>query len=132
MSSDVLSLNGVTKRFGSKAAVDNVTLELNAGERVALIGHNGAGKTTLMKMILGLTPASDGSIAVLGDRPGSGHARENIAFLPENIAFHRSMTGREALTLLARLKSAAVGQVDTPARKSRPRRCRGAAHPHLL
>ncbi|MGH1482998.1 MAG: ABC transporter ATP-binding protein [Geminicoccales bacterium] len=113
MTSNVLSLDNVTKRFGAKMAVDDVTLELNAGERVALIGHNGAGKTTLMKMILGLTPASSGTITVLGDRPGSDQARKSIAFLPENIAFHRSMTGREVLTLLARLKSAAADQVET-------------------
>ena len=112
MSGGVLSLDNVTKCFGQKTAVDDVTLELNAGERVALIGHNGAGKTTLMKMILGLLSPTAGGITVLGDRPGSNHARENIAFLPENIAFHRSMTGREVLTLLARLKSAAVDQVD--------------------
>ena len=112
MSGGVLSLDNVTKRFGEKTAVDDVTLELNPGERVALIGHNGAGKTTLMKMILGLTPASDGNITVLGGRPGSDHARKNVAFLPENIAFHRSMTGREVLTLLARLKSAAADKVD--------------------
>ncbi|MGI9499924.1 MAG: ABC transporter ATP-binding protein [Geminicoccaceae bacterium] len=112
MSGGVLSLDNVTKRFGEKTAVDDVTLELNAGERVALIGHNGAGKTTLMKMILGLLSPTDGDIAVLADKPGSDHARKNIAFLPENIAFHRSMTGREVLTLLARLKSAATSQVD--------------------
>jgi Cu-processing system ATP-binding protein len=112
MATPVLSLKHVGKRFGAKSAVDDVTLKLNAGERVALIGHNGAGKTTLMKMILGLMPASDGDIAVLGDRPGSDHARRNVAFLPENIAFHRSMTGREILTLLARLKSAAANEVD--------------------
>ena len=112
MGSGVLSLDNVTKRFGAKTAVDDVTLELNAGERVALIGHNGAGKTTLFKMILGLEPASEGCITVLDDRPGSDHARESVAFLPENIAFHRTMTGREVLTLLARLKSVATGQVD--------------------
>ncbi|MGI9490126.1 MAG: ABC transporter ATP-binding protein [Geminicoccaceae bacterium] len=112
MSNGVLSLDHVTKRFGRKAAVDDVTLGLNAGERVALIGHNGAGKTTLMKMILGLLPPTAGNVAVLGDKPGGDHARKNIAFLPENIAFHRSMTGREVLTLLARLKSAAADQVD--------------------
>lgn len=112
MNGRVLSLDNVTKRFGAKTAVDDVTLDLQPGERVALIGHNGAGKTTLMKMILGLTPASDGAITVLDDRPGSDHARRNIAFLPENIAFHRSMTGREVLTLLARLKSAAMDQIN--------------------
>ena len=55
MSDGVLSLDNVTKRFGVKTAVDDVTLDLQPGERVALIGHNGAGKTTLFKMILGLT-----------------------------------------------------------------------------
>ena len=113
MSGGVLSLNNVTKCFGEKSAVDDVTLELNAGERVALIGHNGAGKTTLFKMILGLLPPTAGDIAVLGDKPGGDHARRSVAFLPENIAFHRSMTGREVLALLARLKSAATSQVDT-------------------
>ncbi len=113
MSNGVLALTNVTKCFGTKIAVNDVSFALNAGERVALIGHNGAGKTTLMKMILGLTPASDGDIIVLGDRPGSHHARENTAFLPENIVFHRSMTGREVLRLLARLKSATANQVDT-------------------
>ncbi len=113
MSSGVLSLENVTRRFGAKTVVDDVTLDLQPGERVALIGHNGAGKTTLFKMILGLLPASSGEITVLGDRPGGDLARQNIAFLPENIAFHRSMTGREVLTLLARLKSAAADQVDT-------------------
>ena len=113
MNSSVLSLAHVTKRFGSKIAVDDVTLELNAGERVALIGRNGAGKTTLMKMILGLLSPTAGDITVLGDRPGGNHARESIAFLPENIAFHRSMTGREVLTLLACLKSTATSQVET-------------------
>ena len=113
MSASVLSLDNVTKCFGDKRAVDGITLNLQPGERVALIGHNGAGKTTLMKLILGLLPPTAGDIAVLGDKPGGDHARKNIAFLPENIAFHRSMTGREVLTLLARLKSAATDQVDT-------------------
>ncbi|MGI9418451.1 MAG: ABC transporter ATP-binding protein [Geminicoccaceae bacterium] len=112
MNGGVLSLDNVTKRFGAKAAVDGVSLDLQPGERVALIGHNGAGKTTLMKMILGLTLVSDGDITVLGERPGSDHARRHVAFLPENIAFHRSMTGRETLALLAKLKSAAADQVD--------------------
>ena len=113
MSSGVLSLDNVTKRFGEKTAVDGVTLEVSAGERLALIGHNGAGKTTLMKLVLGLTPPSDGNITVLGERPGSDHARRNIAFLPENIAFHRSMTGREVLALFACLKAAGPDEVDT-------------------
>ncbi|MEZ5933044.1 MAG: ABC transporter ATP-binding protein [Alphaproteobacteria bacterium] len=111
MSGGVLSLDNVSKRFGDKRAVDGVTLDIDAGERLALIGHNGAGKTTLFKMILGLLPPTAGDITVLGDWPGCDRARKHVAFLPENIAFHRSMTGREALTLLARLKAVGTKSV---------------------
>ncbi len=106
MSDGVLSLDNVSKRFGDKLAVAGVTLDVEPGERLALIGHNGAGKTTLFKMILGLLPPTAGDIAVFGGKPGGDNARQHVTFLPENIAFHRSMTGREALTLLAHLKAA--------------------------
>ncbi len=105
MGEATLSLQDVGRHFGRTVAVENVTLDLRPGERVALIGHNGAGKTTLMKLILGLISPTSGRLTVLGDQPGGDHARRHVAFLPESIAFHRSMTGREALALFARLKA---------------------------
>lgn len=107
-----LSLTNVVKRYDAAETVCGVSLDVAAGQRVALLGHNGAGKTTLMKMILGLTPVSAGSIAVLGSRPGSRAARTATGFLPENAAFHSALTGREQLHHFARLKSVALSAAD--------------------
>ncbi len=107
-----LAVDNVVKRYGAAEAVGGVSLAVEPGQRVALLGHNGAGKTTLMKMILGLTPASSGTIEVLGSRPGSRKARAATGFLPENVAFHGALTGREQLHHFARLKSVAPGIAD--------------------
>lgn len=99
-----LEVVNATRRYGEVHAVSDVSLSIGPGERVALLGHNGAGKTTLMKMILGLTHLDGGSISVFGAAPGSRAARVASSYLPENVAFHRSLTGREQLRLLARLR----------------------------
>ena len=64
--SPAVDLKGVTKRFGGLAAVSNVDLRVNRGERVGLIGPNGAGKTTLIKLVAGQEEVSDGRIHLLG------------------------------------------------------------------
>jgi branched-chain amino acid transport system ATP-binding protein len=64
--SAVLELDGVTRRYGGVCAVDDVSLEVEAGERHAVIGPNGAGKTTLFKLISRLESCSDGRVRVFG------------------------------------------------------------------
>ena len=108
----VVQASALTCRFGPVVALDGVSLSLAAGERVALVGHNGAGKTTLIKLILGLMPATEGNIAVLGQKPGSEPVRGICAYLPENLAFHGALTGREQLRFFARLRGDG-GQVET-------------------
>ncbi len=96
-----------TRRYGSLTAVDDVSLAIGAGERVALLGHNGAGKTTLMKLLLGLTRPTDGAVRVLGEDPtrrGAVKTRRDIGFLPENLALYDGMTGPSLLEFYARLK----------------------------
>ncbi len=108
----VLNIENVSKTYGPLQPVSEVSLSLDEGERVALLGHNGAGKTTLMRMVLGLTPVSAGRIRVLGMPPGSRKARTAIGFLPESVAFHGALTGREQLRHFARLKSVKPAVAD--------------------
>mgnify|MGYP000173545847 CR=1 FL=1 len=111
----LVTLSAVGKRYGVVTAVADVTLDLRAGETLALVGHNGAGKTTLVKLILGLIAPSTGTLRVFEQDPASAKAaglREGLGFLPENVAFHGAMTGRELLRFYARLKREPAGAVD--------------------
>ena len=105
-----LTISHLTKRFGPVAALSNVSLTVAPGQRVALLGHNGAGKSTMMKIILGLIPASEGEVTVCGTRPGSPDARAQVAYLPENAAFHPALTGEEQIRHYLRLRGEAPGQ----------------------
>lgn len=62
----ILSMRGITKRFGAVHALDGVDFDVDAGEVVALVGDNGAGKSTLIKVLSGVHPADSGSIAFRG------------------------------------------------------------------
>ena len=100
----ILEARQVSKRFKSVRALDQVTLSVAPGERVALLGHNGAGKTTLFRTILGFTRPNEGELRVCGEHPGSKIARQSLSYLPENVMFPKSLTGREIIHYYARLK----------------------------
>ncbi len=102
--SAVLEIRNLTMRFGAVEALRGVTLQAGEGERIALLGHNGAGKTTLFRLLLGFLAPTKGAVAVCGARPGSTLARQAIAYLPENVAFPKNLTGIETAALYARLK----------------------------
>jgi len=114
--STTVHLEAVVKRYGPRTATDHVSLALQEGETIALVGHNGAGKTTLIKLMLGLIRPEAGTISVLGSDPARGDAavRRRLGYLPENVAFNPALTGRETLSFYARLKgesSKAVGDL---------------------
>lgn len=108
----ILTLSQLTKRFGSTNALSEVSLEVRAGERVALLGHNGAGKSTLMKLILGLIAQDEGEVSVEGHAPGTQQARAMTAYLPENVAFHPALTGQEQIGHYLRLRGDDAGKAD--------------------
>ncbi len=107
-----LKVSQVVKSYAGRDVVRSVNLGVKAGERVALLGHNGAGKTTLIKMILGLTPISGGKIEIGGAAPGTRLARAAIGYLPESVAFHGALSGRDQLRHFARLKSVSAKVAD--------------------
>jgi Cu-processing system ATP-binding protein len=99
-----LTTSQLTKTYGGVKALSDVSITLAPGERVALLGHNGAGKSTLMKIILGLIAPSSGQISVCGAAPGHPSVRAQVAYLPENVAFHPALTGLEQTTHYMRLR----------------------------
>ncbi|WP_425040483.1 ABC transporter ATP-binding protein [Primorskyibacter sp. S187A] len=108
----VLAIEQITRQFSGQNGIRDISLDVRAGERLALLGHNGAGKSTLMKTILGLLPLETGSISIAGHSPGSKPARKAVSYLPESVAFHPSLTGREQLYLFAKLADVPRAQAD--------------------
>lgn len=96
---------GLTKRFGSVAAIDNLSFEVRAGEAIALWGPNGAGKSTLLKCLLGLIPC-EGSAHVFGKRCGlRGKAsRRLLGYIPQEIRLPADQTVIECVRFYAALR----------------------------
>lgn len=107
-----VEIQGVNQRYGSMTVLHDLDLKLGEGEVLGLFGHNGAGKTTSMKLILGLLAPSEGRVSVLGRQPADPEVRRQLGYLPENVTFYPQLSGRETLRHFARLKGAAVQQVD--------------------
>lgn len=113
--SSVISLQAVNKQYGNETVVCDVNLNIQPGECVVLVGHNGAGKTTLMKLMLGLTRPTSGTVEVLGGNPAFSTAvaqHKTLGYLPESVAFYEAMTGREVLAFYARLKGASDAECE--------------------
>ncbi len=97
---------GLTKHFGHRAAVDDVSLTVPRGTAYGFLGHNGAGKTTLIRMLLGLTRASAGSAMVLGLPVPAQRARAlaRVGAIVEEPSFYPHLTGRENLMVAAAIR----------------------------
>jgi len=100
---DVVETSGLTKRFGDTTVVAGVDLRVPRGTAFGYLGPNGAGKTTLIRMLLGLTRPSSGTMELLG-RPVPEQRREALArvgAIVDEPRFHGHMTGRQNLWVLA-------------------------------
>lgn len=101
-----VEISGLSKRLSGRDILKNINLSLGDRLCAALVGHNGAGKTSMLKILLGLSRPTEGVVKVLGEDPALGRMRGRIGFLPENVAFSPTLTGRELLAFYARLKGA--------------------------
>ncbi|HMG61987.1 MAG TPA: ABC transporter ATP-binding protein [Streptosporangiaceae bacterium] len=90
----------MTRRFGAATAVRDVSLAVGPGEIVGLLGANGAGKTTLIRMLLGLLPATAGTIALFGARP-SRDSRRRLGYVPQGLGLYDDLTVAENLSFSA-------------------------------
>lgn len=99
----MLTIEHVTKTFGSLTAVDNLNLQIPEREMFGLLGANGAGKTTTFRMILGLLSLTDGNIRWKG-QPVNYSISEKIGYLPEERGLYPKVRVSDQLVYLARLK----------------------------
>ena len=102
----MLSASHLTRRFGDRVAVEDVSFELAPGEIFALLGPNGAGKTTTLRMLAGLIRPTGGSISIGGETLTSGNAprlRSRVGFLTETPGLWERLDVRRNLLVYARL-----------------------------
>ena len=102
---DILTLNKVSKSFGEKKILKEISFSVPEGSIFGFIGQNGAGKTTTMKMILGLLKIDQGEISVCGEKVSFGQNATNqyIGYLPDVPEFYDFMTPREYLMLCGKI-----------------------------
>ncbi len=91
----VLEYKEVTKRYGGLTALDGVSLTVEPGRIVGLLGPNGSGKTTLLKLACGLLTPTSGEILVCGQAPGSPASHAQVSYLPERMAVPDWMTAKQ-------------------------------------
>lgn len=103
MSEAALAVNGVWKYFGDFPALRKVTLRVEQGSCVALLGRNGAGKTTLLKILSGLAAPSEGTILLEGKSPRDAATRARIGLIGHGIAVYDELTALENLEIFAQL-----------------------------
>ena len=99
----MLKIEGFTKRYGEKVAVNNLNLHIAPGEIYGFIGHNGAGKTTTLKACCGLLKATEGTILINGksiaDEPIA--CKKEMAYIPDNPDLYDFLTGYDYLNFVA-------------------------------
>ena len=101
-SEHAIELSGVRKVFANVVAVDNLSLEVQAGSIYGFLGPNGAGKSTAIRMLTGILRASQGVIRVLGQDPGE--VKRQLGYLPEEKGLYKKMRVKELIQYFGRLK----------------------------
>lgn len=101
----IIKTQGLTKRYGNMAALDNLDISVKKGEVLGYLGPNGAGKTTTIRLLLGLIKPTSGSATIFGKdiRHNAAELHKQIAYVPGETSFWPNMTGAETLRFLANI-----------------------------
>lgn len=99
----MLEIKNVTKKYGKKHAVENITLTIEDGSIFGFIGHNGAGKTTLIKAIVGIHDFDEGDILINGIsiKTSEIEYKKQLAYIPDNPDLYENLTGIDYLNFIA-------------------------------
>ena len=99
----MLDIQHLTKRYGEKKAVDDLSLHIAPGEIYGFIGHNGAGKTTTLKTVVGILPFEEGEITINGTpiKADPLTCKRQLAYIPDNPDLYDYMTGSKYLDFIA-------------------------------
>src|SRR5512147_1363408 len=102
----MIQVNGLTKDYGARRAIDNLTFDAEQGEIVGFLGPNGAGKTTTMRILTGYMPPTEGTATVAGYDilEESLEVRRRVGYLPETVPLYNDMTALEYLKFMADLR----------------------------
>ena len=102
----MIQVNGLTKDYGARRAIDNLTFDAEQGEIVGFLGPNGAGKTTTMRILTGYMPPTDGTAMVAGYDvvEESLEVRRRVGYLPETVPLYDDMTAIDYLKFMADLR----------------------------
>jgi ABC-2 type transport system ATP-binding protein len=112
MTNTIVVTEALTKRYGERLAVDEVSLSVRRGEVYGFLGPNGAGKTTTLRMLLGLVRPTSGTARVLGHHPGHPRAVAGVGALAEGPGFYPYLSGRDNLRVLARYRGLRDADVE--------------------
>src|ERR687885_380956 len=101
----LVSMEGVSRRYGELVALDNVTLQVPRGTILGVIGPSGSGKTTLIRLLTGTLDPTEGTVTVLGQNPRkfTRHAREKLGYMPQHFVLYDELTASENLSFVASL-----------------------------
>ncbi len=99
----MLKINNLTKAYGEKKAVDDLSLHIQPGEIYGFIGHNGAGKTTTLKSIVGILQFDEGEVLIdnISVKADPIACKKELAYIPDNPDLYEFMTGIEFLNFVA-------------------------------
>ena len=98
----MIEIKNVTKKYGNKKALNNVSFDVNDGEIFAFIGHNGAGKTTLIKAIMGIHDFDEGEIIInrKSIKANDIECKKEMAFVPDNPELYENMTAIDFINFI--------------------------------